>query len=122
MPTMKLGVGRGVIDRKSSGDRVPIHRTVSRGIGVGIGDVKERPIIGGEHRVSAGGHNDFIGDQIFDAGGLVGPGHWRVLGRARRRHLCRGPYSGAAGEDHLTRIGRIERRAADAEDTLPAPS
>ena len=109
-------IGRRVIDRKSSGKRVPIGGTISRGIGVGIGDIKETPIIGGEHRVSAGGHNDFNGDQIFDARGLVGPGHWRVLGRARRRRLCSDPYSGAAGEDHLTRIGRIECRSADAHE------
>ena len=55
---------------------------VARGITVGIIDIKEGAVPGGENRIAARRHHDIVGDQLFNAGALRIPDdtavhHWK---------------------------------------------
>ena len=105
---------RGIVNRPAGDHVVGLHRAVGRGIGVQIADIKERTIPGCEDRLAARRHEDFIGDEIFDADAHIRPDQVAGRGQARSRdgHI---PDAGARGCDQFIRSRRTERHAADGE-------
>ena len=77
-PRDKARIRRGIIDRPACIDIDTIYRAIAGGIGIEIADIKERAIPGGDHRIAARRHDDFVGDQLFDAEALVIPGNRRI--------------------------------------------
>jgi hypothetical protein len=73
--------GRACVDAGASVTVNSNPGPVGRWIDVGIGDLEERPVVGGEHRVAARRDDDSDGDQIFNARRLIGPGNRRGPGR-----------------------------------------